>query len=76
MVAKGYNQIEGLDFFDTFLIVVKFSTVRVLLTMTSIKNWNLHQLNVNNALLHGDLEEDVYMSVPRGITSTLNYVCK
>lgn len=70
LVTKGYSQIEGMYFFDTFSPVAKMSTIRVLLVISSIKNWNLHQLNVNNAFLHGDLEEDAYMSVPQGIICT------
>lgn len=77
LVAKGYNQVRGLDYFDTFSPVAKLTTLRTLLALASIYSWHLHQLDVNNAFLHGNLDKDVYMVVPQLVKcSQPNQVCK
>ncbi|XP_062075350.1 uncharacterized mitochondrial protein AtMg00820-like [Humulus lupulus] len=55
LVAKGYHQAEGLDYFDTFSLVVATATIKVVLHLAVSKDWPIRQHDVSNAFLHGDL---------------------
>jgi Reverse transcriptase (RNA-dependent DNA polymerase) len=54
-VAKGYSQTYNINYDETFALVAKMSIVRTLVSLTITGGWKLHQLDVKNAFLHGDL---------------------
>ncbi|KAL2246006.1 UNVERIFIED_CONTAM: Retrovirus-related Pol polyprotein from transposon RE1 [Sesamum indicum] len=76
LVAKGYNQIEGIDYNDSFSPVAKAVTIRTFLAVICKQHWFLHQLDINNAFLHGFIEEEIYMKPPEGYDVPAGHVCK
>ena len=64
LVAKGFAQREGIDYNEVFSPVVKHSSIRILLALVAQLNLELAQLDVKTAFLHGDLEEEIYMTQP------------
>ncbi|GJX33634.1 ribonuclease H-like domain-containing protein [Tanacetum coccineum] len=77
LVANGSTQVEGVDVDETFSPVVKPGTIRTVLSLAISRHWPVHQLDVKNAFLHGDLAETVYMHQPPGFRDPEHpdYVC-
>ncbi|GJW25439.1 ribonuclease H-like domain-containing protein [Tanacetum coccineum] len=77
LVANGSTQLEGVDVDETFSLVAKLGTIRTVLSLAASRHWSIHQLDVKNAFLHGDLSETVYMHHPSGFRDSAHpdYVC-
>lgn len=76
-VAKAYDQMEGIDFLETFSPVIRPTTIRTVLTIAIVKGWSLRKLDVKNAFLRGFFYKIVFMEQPPGFTNDKfpNHVC-
>ena len=66
LVAKGFSQVEGIDYDKIFSPVVWFKTVQMMLVLATLKNWHITGLDIKTAFLYGELEEELYMEQPEG----------
>jgi hypothetical protein len=78
LIAKGYAQTYGIDYEETYSSVAKMITIRTIITMATTKGWSLHQMDVKNVFLRGDLQEEMYMEQPPGYVDQThpNLVCR
>jgi hypothetical protein len=78
LVCKGYAQIEGIDFEETYAPVSRMETIHLLLAYACSKNVKVCQMDVKSSFLNGKLEEEVYIKQPEGfqLSENTNYVCK
>jgi hypothetical protein len=66
LVAKGFQQIHGINYDETFALVAKMDSIHLVLSIATTKGWEVHQMDVKNDFLHDDLSEEIYMEQPFG----------
>ena len=65
-MQKAFKQKADLDFFDTFSLVTRITSIRLLIAIVAIYDLKIHQMDIKTAFLNGDLEEEIYMDQPEG----------
>jgi hypothetical protein len=76
LVVQGFLQREGIDYDETFAPVAKVTTFRLMLAMAKVLDLHIHQLDVDSAFLYADLDEDLYMKPPPGMSIKAGYCLK
>ena len=77
LVAEGYAQTYGVDYFDTFSLVAKLTSIQLFISLAATHGWDL-QLDIKNVFLYGDLAKEVYMEIPLGFVAQgeIGRVCR
>jgi len=68
LVAKGFSQVEGIDYSDIFSPVVRYESARLMFALASLQNWHMRSVDVRTAFLYGELDEELYMEQPEGFS--------
>jgi hypothetical protein len=76
LVAKGFQQIHGIDYDETFAPVENMDSIHLVLAIATTKGWEVHQMDVKNDFLHGDISEEIYMEKPQGFIHNSSLVCR
>ena len=69
LLAKGYTQVQGIDYEETFSLVVRYESIQYLLTHATLQDWEIEAMDVKLAYLHRVLEEEIYMEQPEGFVA-------
>ena len=72
-MAKGYAQIQGVDYDEVFAPVARLETVRLLLALAAQGEWEVHYMDVKSAFLNGKLQEEVFVQQPAGFIDPRSY---
>jgi hypothetical protein len=65
-VARGFSQVEGIDYEETFALVARYTSIQTIISLTASMGWRLHQMDVKTTFLNGEIEEEVYIKQPDG----------
>ena len=69
LVIKGYKQTEGLDYFDTYSLVMRINSIMMVLAIATLRNLEVHQIDVKTTFLNGELDAEIYMEQPEGFSA-------
>jgi hypothetical protein len=77
-VARGFSQVEGVDYDETFAPVARYTSIRSIIALAASMGWKLHQMDVKTTFLNGEIEEQVYIEQPEGfvIHNERSHVCR
>lgn len=70
LVAQGFSQIHGIDYFDTYSPTMRMDSLGILLAVSAFNDWEVEQIDVKTAYLEGDLNETIFMKSPEGMRTT------
>jgi hypothetical protein len=76
LVAKVFQQVHGIDYDETFAPVAKMDSICLALSIAATKGWEVHQMDMKNSFLHGDLSKEIYMEQPQGFMQDSSLVCR
>ena len=76
LIIRGFTQQRGVDYQEVFSPVVKIAAKKSIIALVASKGQTLSQSDINTGFLHGELDEEVYMEVPKGIPNPSNMVCR
>lgn len=74
LVARGFTQVYGIDYAETYAPVARYSSIRLIIALAAHYNWELHQMDVKTAYLNGELDVPIYMQAPEGL-ELINQAC-
>ena len=75
-MAKGFSQVQGIDYNETFALVAKMDSIKLVLAIATSKQWEVHHMDVNNSFIRGDINEEIYMQQPQGFATNPSLVCR
>ena len=77
-VAQGFSQKEGIDYEETFSPMVRYTSIRTILSLAKVMKWKVHQMDVNTTFLNGEIKEEVYVEQPQGfeVQARETHVCR
>ena len=65
-VARGFSQVEGIDYDETYALVARYSSIRSMLPLSVQMGWKIHQMDMRTTFLNGKIELEVYIEQPEG----------